>query len=439
MKKYILVASAFLLSITILLLLKKTDNTIVKESDYTTLLSEGNKPMGLSRIDKDLEFWTKRIAAMPDDLASQIKIAGLTGSRYQYSGNVDEVINAEKWYQKANLLQSKFGSGIYRSLAANCITRHQFRQAGVYIDSALAMGDDLRQTRLQQFDVSLELGNIVLARSILSELAKSKDFDFLIREAKFKDHAEGKLEEGILLMEKAITKIDSSVHAGVYCWAMANLGDMYSHAGKFTASYQCYTTVLKKDNHYYHALKGIAWLAFSQDKNTTAAKKILHYLKKVHPVPDYDLMLAQIAGYENNAKESAECTNNFLNEVKQPRYGDMYNKYIFYLQADELSNPDGALEIARTEVANRPTPESYNFLCWALYKKGDLQKAITVARTYVEDKCYEPDALYHLGVLYKATGNAAKARSYLESAASSSFELGPSYAGRINDELKKLL
>ncbi len=62
-----------------------------------------------------------------------------------------------------------------------------------------------------------------------------------------------------------------------------------------------------KDPHYYHALKGIAWLAFSHDKDVANARKIIAYLQQRHPVPDYELLLSQMAAVE---QDSAYSINN---------------------------------------------------------------------------------------------------------------------------------
>jgi tetratricopeptide (TPR) repeat protein len=438
MKKLVTAATALIVLAAVYFIWPKGNDKVTDAKDYAAYLkNDGASAGGLKFIDAELTFWTQRLQKNPEDIVSELKIAKLYSSRYHYSGNISEVKKSDSIYKKANLLQSKTGSGVYRSLAANCVTQHRFKQAQLYLDSALAMGDDKILSLQQQFDVALELGDVALAKGILYKTGGKNDFSYLIRKAKYNDHAEGNLDEAITTMEKALDKIIELDNKELYCWAKTNLGDMYSHANLYSDAYRCYTDVLKKDDHYYHALKGIAWLSFSHDKDTEAAKKILTWLQQHHPVPDYELMLSQISAYENDTAAEMMHTNNFIAEVQRPEYGDMYNKYLFYLYSDKLNNPDMAMKIAQTEVNNRPTGESYNFLCWAYYKKGDMARALQTAKQYVESKCFEPDAVYHLGVLYKAAGNAAKANQYLTHASESGFELGPWYAEQIRTALQK--
>lgn len=412
----------------------QTDKRVTKPQDYAIYL-QGGQSQKLQYLEGEIRFWANRLQQSPGDLTSEIKLAGLYSQRYAYSGNIGDVQRSDSLYQKANLLQGKFGSSLYRALAGNCVTQHQFKQAQLYLDTALAMGDDKRLSIQQQFDVALELGDRSYAKTLLGQLGNEKEPAYLFRSAKYKDHVLGDLDGAINDMEKALAIIESEQNEAMICWAKANLGDMYSHANQFEKAYACYKAVLQKDNHYYHALKGIAWLAFSHDKDAAAATNILQYLQKQHPVPDYELMLAEIAAYQNDGQAEQQHTKKFLAEVRQPQYGGMYNKYIFNLLCEEPNAGQAALQLAQTEVNNRPTAESYYLLSKAYYKNGQTDLAMQTARQYVENKCFEPEVLYHLGLLYQKTGNRAKGRTYLQEAAGSSVELGPVQAKQIKDLL----
>lgn len=423
-----------LYSITIVLIIisfLSCDKKIVTQADYLKYLEEPGTPSHLSKIDEEIKFWNSRLKQIPDDIIARAKLAGLLTRRFSYSGNVREVLDADSLYKLVNALNRINSSGTYRSLAANCITRHQFQQAKLYIDSALQLGDDKYISILMQFDVAMELGNYQLARQSLRQLAGKSTFEYLIREAKYKDHAEGNLEEAILLMETALAKIKDGSNRDTYCWTKSNLGDMYGHANRFKDAYNCYLEVLTIDPAYYHCLKGIAWLAFSHDKNTAEAKKILTFLKQQHPVPDYDLLLAEIAQFENDSPAANRYLSQYTEHTKNPLYGGMYNKYNFNLAVDEFKDYKEALRIAESEIQNRPTPESYQQLAWVYFKKGDLQQALNIANARVDRHCFEPAVLYRIGIIYQAAGNKKKGMEYLEKASDSWFELGPAVAAKI--------
>ena len=299
------------------------------------------------------------------------------------------------------------------------------------------MGDDKYSSILMQCDVSIELGDLALAKKSLDQIEDKNDFDYLTREAKLLDH-QGHLAEAIIKMEKAAQQVKSSNNDKLFSWVETNLGDMYGHDNRYTEAYHCYLEVLKKNPEDLYSLKGIAWLAFSHDKNVSAAKRILNYLSNVHPVPDYDLMLAKIADYEKNWSAKKKLLDKFLSEVSDPLYGDMYNKYVFYLSSDEIRNTTKALSIAEREVNNRPTAQSFDLLAWANFQAGHREEALKIERSFVENKNFEPDAFYHMGIIYATSGNAAQGKKYLSQARRASFELGPVMADQIQTALENL-
>jgi tetratricopeptide (TPR) repeat protein len=410
---------------------------ITNPNDYAAYLQPSPNKR-LQQIDTELEFWTTKLHKAPGDIIAASKLAGLLTRRFAYSGNIAEIHQADSLYRVVNVINHTTSSGTFRSLAANCITQHHFQQAQLYIDSALVLGDDKYLTMLMEFDVAMELGNRYRARKALNSLANKNSFDYLIREAKYKDHVEGDLDVAIGLMEKAYDKIKDNPTPALFCWIKTNLGDFYGHANRYRESYQCYLDVLAKDPHYYHALKGIAWLAFSHDNNVANARKIVAYLQQRHSVPDYELLLSQMAAAQQDSITYKQHIDRFIAATQNELYGGMYNKYLFAVEADELNNAGRCLQIAQEEVAHRPTPEAFSWLAWAYCRNGDVTKAMETARLYVANKCFEPDALFYLGKIYQAGGSNNMARTYLKAAKESSYELGPVVSDQIKESLKAL-
>ena len=430
MKLYYLIVSVCLIAVNGC---KPSVQPITNAADYEVYLKRNsqNSLHSLQVINEDIHFWGQRLkTGISFDPVSRVKLAGLYAARFKVAGNIDDIHRSDSLYLLANPLIKIGSSSVYRALASNCVTQHKFQQAKLYIDSALVMGDDKYVSLLMQCDVSIELGNLPAARKALGKIKEKDDFDYLIREAKLLDH-EGKLDEAILRMEKAVSQVESSKNDKLVSWAKTNLGDFYGHANRFKEAYQTYLDILKIDPDDFYALKGIAWLAFSHDKNVVEAKRILNHLSLIHPIPDYDLMLAKIADFENNNEEKDFHLKKFVKSVSDSRYGDMYNKYLFYLLVDENKGQEKALAIAEKEVVNRPTPQSFDLLAWAKFQSGKKDEALRIAKNFVENKSFEPDAYYHLAMIYLDAGNISKGKKYLKQAENSTFELGPLMANKI--------
>ncbi|MDX1666199.1 MAG: hypothetical protein R3350_03170, partial [Saprospiraceae bacterium] len=265
-----------------------------------------------------------------------------------------------------------------------------------------------------------------------------RSFAYLIRLSKIQDQ-DGDLNGAIASMETAMEIARTSKKSGLYHWALANLGDMYGHDGQVEKSYRTYLKVLSLDPGYYHALSGIAWIAYSHDRNLQAAESIAEYLLEVKQHPDPYLLLAEIAAYRNDTDREEQYIRQFVNSAEKEINGNMYHAHLARIHAEHFEDFTESTGYVVQELDNRPTPQSYDLLAWNYYCRGQTDKALEVARTKVEGATYEPDALYHLGVIYQAAGQTDMARRYLEEAREARFELGPVTARDIDRLLQKPL
>jgi len=152
-------------------------------------------------------------------------------------------------------------------------------------------------------------------------------------------------------------------------------------------------------------------------------------------MPEANLMLAEIAELQQDEQEKIKQLQSFVAMTDNTGYKTMYAKYLAELYAEDLNKPEKSLAIAEEEINNRPTPQSFDLKAWALLHLGRKEEALAVAQKYVEGRTFEPDAAYHLGIIYKANGFEEEAEKYLEEALESSFELGPV----TSNEIKKAL
>ena len=404
---------------------------IANPLDYAIYLDRVNDE-ALQRCNEEMGFWSAKLSEVPDSETYRVRLAGLLSSRFALTGRIEDIQSSDSLYQ---LILNSTGAGnasIHRAIAGNAITQHQFREARKEILKAFEIGEGKASSLFMQVDVEIELGNYSGAKTALQKIADKNFFPYLIREAKIKDH-EGKLDTAILLMEKALEKVKEN--PSLFLWTQSNLADMYGHAGRVKESYNAYISVLKQNPDYDYALKGIAWIAFSHDRNFAEARRIANHINSKRATPDMHLFLAEISGLENNPDEKTSQLKLFRQAATARKYGDMYNKYLALLDAEEFSNPSGTILIAQKEIQNRPTPQSYDLLAWGYFRQGNIKEALSVAQKYIENRTYEPDALYHLGMIYEANGFSKEARFYLEQAAASSFELGPVIAKEIQEHL----
>ena len=274
---------------------------ITNASDYNTYLNiPENKNIQLTNT--EIDFWQKKYDVAPNQTSYLSQLAGYYTSLFDATFEVNHLYKAEELLLKVNS-DLKFSEvGPIRALAKNYITQHRFKEAFVLANKALKIGEGFKETQKLLFDVNMELGNYAEAKKNLSKIYNTEDFDYLIRMAKWNDHI-GDLPTAITLMEKATSKAELNENKTLKIWSYSNLGDMYGHAGRISDSYAFYLKTLKEDENNYYALKGIAWIAFSHEKNTKEANRIIDIIAKKHNSPDFKLFKAEMAEFNKNEQE----------------------------------------------------------------------------------------------------------------------------------------
>jgi len=406
----------------------KNQDTIAHTKDYDMHLASNE----VKTTSKYFELWNSKIR--PDSM--QLTSFGVVGSEYnryfQETGDIQFLKKAERSLKKAVDIANIGRPGFYRSLARNYISQHRFKEALQLADSAAAIGGDTNETHSLLFDVHMELGNYGIAEKYLDSLKNMSDFGYLIRLAKWNDY-NGDLDSTINFMEMASAKAEVSKSKELMLWSYTNLGDYYGHAGSIKDSYDHYLKALEIDNNNAYAKKGIAWIVFSNDRNANEALRILDSVTKNYNAPDYFLLKAEIANYMGDNTIRRKNLEEYFNKVKNLEYGDMYNAYNLGLYTGETKHYDKALALAKVEVDNRPTPESYSWLAYSYLKNGDEKKALELIDDHVYGKTFEPALLFHAAEVYKANGRTEKVKELKVELIGALYELGPHMEKQIHD------
>lgn len=409
---------------------EKKPSQITNTLDYNKYLNvKGNK--SLTFANNEIDFWQKKFDAAPNQISYLSMIASNYATLFEYTGDIKNLYKTEELLTKSNEAYDYSKVSTIRSLARNYIAQHRFKEALVLANKALLIGEGKKETQKLLFDVQMELGNFPEAVKKLNAMRDMKDYDYLIRLAKWNDH-KGDLKTAITFMEKARDIAEKEDNKVLKIWSYSNLGDFYGHAGRIQESYDSYLKTLAIDPNYSYALKGIAWIVFSHERNTVEAKRIVEAIEVTHNTPDFYLLKSQIAQFEGNKKEEFSNRNAYFSMLQKNNYGAMYNKYNALIYADDKQTASKALEIAKIEIDHRPTPDSYDLLAWSYFNLGENKKALEIAQKHVVGQSFEPKVQYHLAMIYKSNKQVEKVQPIKEELLSSVYELGPNLEKKVN-------
>jgi len=423
MRKQIIKSTLLLFAIFIFSCNSNQQLHITKKNDYQKYLTN-IKNVKLENIKKDIVYWQKKYDNAPNQYTYLIALSGLHSQLFEINGDIRDLYHSEKLLLDCNNRIKGEKAVIHRSIAKNYISQHRFKEALSHLEKAYELGENKKGTEKMLFDVYMELGNYDLAKEKLNQIQNFNDFDYLIRLAKWNDH-KGNLDKAIEVMEKAMKMAETSKKEDLKLWIYSNIADFYGHAGRIQDSYNYYLKTLEIDNNNMYALKGIAWIAFSHERNTKLAIEIIDYIETKHLVPDLYLLKADIYDYVGDARAKQLALNDYFSTLSKNDYGDMYNKYNALLFAETPGETDKALMIAEKEIFNRPTPESYDLLAWLYYNIGDYQNAYNVISKHTLNKSHEPLIMYHNELILKANNKLNEKNSHKKELLESIYELGP--------------
>jgi Tfp pilus assembly protein PilF len=379
---------------------------------------------------QEIKFWEAKYKTDTIQKSYLGIIASKYGALFQYTGDINDLYQSEKLLVEANKARNYKKGGSLRSLARNYIAQHRFKEALALAQKAFSIGEGRMESHKLLFDVQMELGDYDEALVHLEAVKDMNDYDYLIRLAKWNDHI-GDLDTAITFMEKARAIAEKEDNKMLKVWSYSNIGDFYGHAGRIQDSYDSYLMTLKVDPSNAYALKGIAWIVFSHERNTTEAKRIIAAIEKLHHTPDFLLLKSEIAAFEGNNAEAKKIKKAYFDKLAQNNYGAMYNKYNALIYADDKMTANKALEIATIEVDHRPTPDSYDLLAWAYLNTGEAKKALAIANEKVAGQSFEPRIQYHLAMIYKANNQMDKIPNLKKELEESIYELGPEFEAKI--------
>jgi len=426
--KYILILSVF--AVVLFPSCSQTISTqITDTNDYNAYLTTtDNETLNRARLNE--VFWSNKIEKTPDQYGFHSKLASTYTNYFSATGEVEYLIKAENELIKVNETTRYMNPSYLKSLAYNYVSQHKFKEALELLEKAETLGERLSETQKMLFDVHLELGNYEKAQAYLKTFEKFSDFDYLIRLSKWSDH-KGNLDAAIKYMEKAMAIAESSNLDHLKQWSYTNIADFYGHAGDIEKSYNHFLKALKLDPNDAYAKKGIAWIVYSHEKNPDEALRILSSVTNAYKAPDYYLLKSEIADFKgDNVLRDAQL-GLYKIAMQNSAYGDMYNKYNVLLYTDENSNLKDAIAIAKTEVNNRPTPQSYDLLAWSYFKNGNLNEALQIVDDHIINKTFEPATLYHVAEIYKAAGRTENVEPLKKELLASIYELGPTMEEKI--------
>ncbi len=410
---------------------KHAEKRLVSDVFIDSLIDHYTPPVIAVENDKELLFWKGRINPASAGYLNESRYAGCLNMQFRFTGDINTLKKADSVLEKVDRDFNHKEASAYLALVSHCITQHRFMEADSFLQKAKQLGLRPYESLSSSFDVDFELGRYEPARMELNAIRNPNDFGYYFRKSKM-DHLEGQLDSSIHDMVGAAGLAGTNGYLkGV---ALSNAGDLYIHAGELGDAGNAYIQCIRLNSADLHSLMGLGWIALVHDGNDSLAERIFRFAQSKTLLPDPLFKLVQTAGARHDSVRQNQWAKDFVSQAEQPVYGRMYNKYLIQLYTGILNDPAMAESIAKDELNNRATPQTWAWYVWTLFVNNKKEQAYQVYEQYVSGKPLEALELYWMGRLMEGLDKNYNAMQFYKAAAKTRYDLDPVEAKYVQEK-----
>jgi hypothetical protein len=410
------------------------DKKIIVDTAYVdSLMNHYTQPAVITN-EADLEFWKNRIDPANPGFTNELKYSSALAARFALKGDIHDLTTADSTLHVIAKTYNDKEASPYLSLLAHSISQHKFNDADSFLNKANQIGIKKYDDAAFSFDVNFELGRYNLAKENLYKIRDKADYGYEFRLSKL-EHYKGNLDSAASAMLNAAALAGNN--PVLIAAALSNAGDLDLHAGKLEKAYRLYQKSIAINSSDLHSIMGIGWIALVHDKNNSLAKKIFLFVSTKTKAPDPVLKASQAAELTGDSMSQKKYAEQFVDMTGDSAYGTMYNKYCIELYTGILNDPAKAEAIAKTEVINRATPQTYAWYVWCLYCNNKKEEAYKVYEANVSGKPLEGIELYWMGKFMKGLGKGYNANEFFKAAEKNKYDLSPSMMKDLAENLKE--
>lgn len=353
------------------------------------------------------------IKRVPSDIQSQALLGQAYIQRARETGDPSYYVRAEAVLATSHKLdpehvETLIGQG---TLA---LARHDFAGALAIGQQALALNAAVPRIYGVIGDAQIELGRYDEAVTTIQTMVDLRpDLSSYSRVAYLRE-LHGDLPGAVEAMQAAVTAGGPSAENTQ--WVRVQLGHLFFSQGDLATAEQHYQRALALLPDYVPATAGLARVRAAQQRYSESIALYTDATQRM-PLPEYVIGLGDVyaaVGDDAQAQRQYELVAAMDRLLATNGVNTDLEAALFF--ADHDLDLAGAVARARTAYAVRPSVHAADVLAWTLYKSGSYSEAQRYATEALRLGTRDSLILFHAGMIAKAAGQPAQARSYLHEA-----------------------
>ncbi|TQJ47997.1 tetratricopeptide repeat protein [Streptomyces sp. SLBN-115] len=321
--------------------------------------------------------------------------------------------------------------------AALAAARHDFANALDLADQALKQNPYSERALCSRIDALVELGRYDDAEEAAKTADERRPGVPVFTRYAYVHELRGDVTTARRVLERAL---DASTSPGDIAYVAAQLGQLAWNQGDYATALTHYARALAADENYLPALEGRARAQAASGRQAEAVKG-LELIVARYPLPGPLVELGELYEARGGEGDAAKAENQYLLVdawTAIARANGVNADLDTALAAADHGDRATALRAARDDWSRRHTVHTADALAWALHVNGKDTEALPYARQATATGYRNASFLYHRGVIEKATGHPADARTHLAAALKLNPGFSPPGAREARTALKTL-
>jgi len=398
-----------------------------------------------STTDQVIRFYQSKTAQDPDDIFNYDRLSSAYVQKARESGDITYYQLAETGLKKSLALESRHADAApaFAELAAVYYAEHRFAEAAQEAQAAIAIAP-AAGAYATLGDARLEMGDYEQAASTYRHLQDPSSAETRPTRAAYLgatrkaglEWIEGQTSAAIAGLQRA-AEIAAAVRLPKenLAWTHFMLAEQFFQCGKLDEAEAEAARSLTAYPRYHRALAEMGRIRAAQGR---LADAIQYYTQAIGiiPLPMYAASLGDVyarTGDKNNAEKQYALVE-YIGKISELNK-QVFNRELAMFYADHDRELPKALELARKELEVRHDVYTHDALAWALYKNGRTAEAKDEMDKALQTGTQDALLMYHAGLIQQRSGNASKAREYLQKA----LEINPNFHVFYADAARKML
>lgn len=367
--------------------------------------------------DRDIQIavWKKALAADSLSAIALGQLAGLFMQRGRESGDESNYLEAEQYARRSVAERTNRNGASFVTLASALLAQHRFREADSIVTVLVGFEPDIPQYRSMLGEIKLELGDYDAARfafdSMYSRRTHLSIAPRLARWMELNGNSAGARKLLIAALEDAKRRRD--IPREQLAWFYLRVGDIELRNGRHRAARAAFMDGLRVEPDDYRLLAAMAHLEAAGGNPARA----IEYGERAMDMKLDPATLGTIGDAYAARGDTARAEDYFktMEVAVAGQPGAFHRAWSLFL-LDHGRRTGEVLDNTQAELETRKDIYGYDLMAWALYKSGRFTEATVAMKQAMRLGTQDAMLYYHAGMIARAGGDNALARSYLERA-----------------------